>query len=138
MKIRKGYVSNSSSSSFIIAYNDKKVEFKSENGGVIRFGPHDFYDHLQSCSGSNSESTQLEANGKDNILSAINDWSSYSVSDGKDYYKDLKESIKNSDEENIIMFDIGYHDELSMVFLKALLGDGAVRLLHSSEDAEKE
>jgi len=132
MKIRTNYVSNSSSSSFIIAYNDKKVEFKSENGGVIRFSPHDFYSYLDSLHSNYSDSTQLDAVGKDNVLYMINDWSTWSSS-SEDNYKDLKELIKKSHEDYMIMFSISYHDKLSMILLNALLSDGAIRLLYSSE-----
>ncbi|MFA6889890.1 MAG: hypothetical protein WCQ80_02580 [Bacilli bacterium] len=137
MKTRIGYVSNSSSSSFIIAYNDKKIEFKSEHGGVISLSPHDFYFYINSLSNSFGDATEIEAVGKDNVLSSINSWSEWSNS-GEDYNKDLKELIKKSPEDYITMFSISYHDALPMMLLKALLSDGAIRLLYSSEDREKE
>lgn len=143
MKIRSGFVSNSSSSSFVVLYNDKTVRFKSENGGAFKFSTERFRNFLEMMSwkSCHSDSSRLIASGKENVINEWKDhhcyYATYDNSELDEEDKAFIKQIQDSEFEECMYFDIEYRDDFTMALFKALISDGAFKVIYSSEDKEK-
>ena len=95
------YVSNSSSSSYIISYNEGAC-FQS-NG--LKITVEKFINHIESNSNWDSECTEIKAKGKELVCKAIKEW----WYDDKQNFADKVLEIK---EDNVVYLQISYRDEL--------------------------
>ena len=99
MKIRSGFVSNSSSSSFIIAVGEPN---KCEHCGRSDI---DIIDMINNMSGGYEE-TEIEAVGKDNVLKHAADWWC------DDIFKQLKQKIQDYKGDRIYLISISNHNQI--------------------------
>jgi hypothetical protein len=107
MKIRANYVSNSSSSSYIISYDpDAKALLTSENGLTIEYKVSDFINEMRKKYEIHSESTMVEREGSDAIYSYAKEWW------GEEELKDLKEFLDKNPEFHKMDLQIEYQDSL--------------------------
>ena len=105
MKIRTNYVSNSSSSSFIISYDpEAKTILKSENGVEIVFSVREFVDEMESKYETHSESTYVERCGSAAIYEYAQEWW------GEEELKELKAFLDKNPEYHKLDFQINYDD----------------------------
>ena len=100
MKIRNGFVSNSSSSSFILAIDE------SENVRCPHCGRRDpdFFDLMEKF--DNDGETQINAIGYKEVIEALGGY------DGDYYVAKVKSYHEKYPEEQIVYCDISYHNEM--------------------------
>ena len=105
MKVRNGYVSNSSSSSFIVSYDPNAKEIlKSKNGTEIIYCPQDLIDEIDAKYEIHSESTMMERKGSAAIYEYAKEWWD------EDSLKELKEFLDKNPEHHKAEFQIEYGD----------------------------
>lgn len=133
MKIRNGFVSNSSSSSFLISFKDGAYEIlKSANGTEIKFGIDDLLDEIRKRYEIHSDSTILEAEGTASVWNYIQD--KYC----DDTVKEMKEFIDKYPEENKALIQIEYGDKFIKKALLNLIHIGLVHVLADEYDLRDE
>jgi hypothetical protein len=123
MKIRSGFVSNSSSSSFIIAINDKMCTCPT-------CGRRDknIFDIIERNSSGYYDETRVKAVGAKEVIDYITDnWYD------SERNKELIEKIKAAGDAGkyIGLIDISYHDELSNDEYNSQLERGVIEELYS-------
>ena len=105
MKVRSNYVSNSSSSSFIVSYNPEAKEIlKSKNGTEIIFCPKDLIDEIDEKYETHSECTMMNRKGAATIYEYAKEWWD------EDSLKELKEFLDKNPEHYKAEFQINYDD----------------------------
>lgn len=121
MKYRKGYVSNSSSSSFILAWNEGK-EAVAEN---FRMNMHKFLMYISNMSNYSSDATQIENSTQYGVIQHIeeNDWKDKET---------LIEKIKKYDDACYIR--VNYDDEMTRDLLEWMKKSGAVDVIVGYDD----
>jgi hypothetical protein len=121
MKTRNGFVSNSSTSSFIVTY---KEEVKGELVGLYHdtnFG--DLLDYHISCS-RYSDISEMQARGRDEVLSYIDLRAADEYADAT-YWDKWKQHILELPADDIPMiFSMSYHDDMFKIALKAYCDQG--------------
>lgn len=136
MKIRTNYVSNSSSTSFIIAYNESSALVIEKNGKkftVMTFNEFlEMIDEKHSANGWCSESTRIVASGYENIKDWLNeeDWRDSEWSQG--ILKSMNESKKDFSE--FIIMNIEYSDKMSRRLLDLFECLKEIKLLSSENE----
>ncbi len=126
MKTRNGFVSNSSSTSFIIAV--KKSPPCTKCG---RSDP-DFISILQTVTeGDYSDQTKFESDSIDGIVKDLKEWD-YPDSGRPELIKKIL-SYKDKPKFKIAQIQISYHDELYNDMLQAGIKSGNIISLYSSE-----
>jgi hypothetical protein len=122
MKNRIGFVSNSSSTSYIVAF--KQGEPCPHCG---RRDPNlvDWFE--KQASGSYSDDTAIEETTKEGIFHEIEDW--YSGEDNE-RLEEIKRDINSySDEWQIMMIKISYHDSVTKTILDNMVAAGNVKII---------
>lgn len=135
MKVRTGFVSNSSSSSFLVAYNEDSalyVEKNEEKNVVLTF---EEFLHFVEDKGYNaycSERTELVADGFENVK----DWI---VDDGwrdsefvSHLMNEVTEALKNY--KNVAVIRIEYSDKISRRMLDLFVKLADVKMLNSEDE----
>lgn len=106
MKIRTNYVSNSSSSSFIISYNpEAKTILKSDNGVEIEFKVIDFINEIRNKYEDYGECTMINREGSDSIYSYNAEWWEEGA------VKELKDFLDKNPQDYKIELQISYNDK---------------------------
>jgi len=124
MKIRNGFVSNSSSSSFIVAI--KKEPNKCEHCG--RSDPN-ILDAIRQKGNCWGEETEIEAVGTDNVLEFVEEIGEYN---GGEYTREIKANINPYDNEDweLAAFYISYRDEVLKEMIENAKISGSIVILH--------
>jgi hypothetical protein len=127
MKLRQGFVSNSSSSSFIVLF--KIRDFKSD----ILCDQMNFRDIIAKLSDDRcGDSTEIVATGKQEIFDKIEEWFGYERD--KEIYDPIKEAINKKDKyEEALLFDLSYHDLLGQRLMDHCEKAGDIKVLYRSE-----
>lgn len=104
MKIREGFISNSSSSSFIIAYN--KEQNKCPHCGRCDV---DILKMIKECT-DNDGDTEVRVEGKEEVIQYIQEnwWD----------YTDIIKKIKAVNDMEIALIDVSYHDNTINLILQ--------------------
>jgi hypothetical protein len=124
MKTRNGFVSNSSSSSFLVTY--KKVVDKRKVGSDSGFG--ELLESYLERSRYNYES-ELKADGKDRVLAHL-DLQATEEYGAYDEVKALRQRVAALPDEDVPMsFTVSHHDQAFLVVLKAYQDKGYVTVL---------
>ncbi len=140
MKSRMGYVSNSSSSSFIIMYNDDSKLLMHGRGKKtsveFEFTIGDMLDVVEHSPDYHSDSTQLVADGMENVIDYVTekDYSGYSRYDEK--YSDaiMKKINANKDKySEAAILRVEYSDKLVRNLLEAFIKSGEIIEIDSEE-----
>lgn len=121
MKIRNGYVSNSSSSSFIISY--KRGEGIKIKG--LEFSVEQFIQMVNQFPYCRSDSTRVFHYNKKQILDYRKDWYS------EEQYERLRDLMK--EEVEYIQLIISYHDKFTYKLMKFLQDRKKLKILEESE-----
>lgn len=125
MKIRSSYVSNSSSSSFIVGVKDESKLVLSNGEASIEFSFEDFMCVLNYSSGLDSE---INACSKQEVISNIKEW--WLGSDSN--VGELIDKV-NSFEGDVYDISVSYHDGFNNQFLMALIDSGKVEVLYQDK-----
>lgn len=136
MKQRTGYVSNSSSSSYIIAYENNASEtIVSKNGTKIVFSVDTFIKWVekQSWRCTCSDDTEIHSQDIDEIISIAEEDKKYN----EDYYKEKMDFLMKNKGKNFVDFDIAYSDVEIKQYLLTLIKLGLLEVF-ADESALKE
>jgi hypothetical protein len=129
MKIRSNYVSNSSSSSFIVSYEPNAKEILvSKNGTKIVYSVEDLIDEIDNRIETHSESTYMLRKGSAAIYEYAEDWCS------EDYIKELKDFLDKNPDYHKAEFQINYDDSHLKRKLLNLMKMGLVDVFASEYD----
>lgn len=123
MKIRNGYVSNSSSSSFIIAYSEGAI---AETQG-FKLSVEKFLRYIHGISTSwYSDCTEIKSEGKENVCDYIKEnW----YDDEQNYI----EIIRNNTKNNIVYLQISYRDELIKDLFDFLVENKSIEIIYRDD-----
>jgi len=129
MKYRQGYVSNSSSSSFIVAYDSINIGKACETCGHVN---RDFSDIIRQSSSCETEIEResiykIKENVKNNFFCYENDDS---------LQKEIYDKIDEYDKKgwDIIDFSLDYEDQYIKEEMKALLDKGKLIEIYDNEN----
>ena len=134
MKTREGYVSNSSSSSFIVAY-DSSAELKFADCEAS-FGIDDFMEFVdRSNRGWSSDETCVVANGAENVVDYERSrLSGYDPDEDRKYMKSLEEFIARNEGKEISTVRISYHDDFVRKIYDAFKKTGGISEFREQEE----
>ena len=129
MKIRSNYVSNSSSSSFIVSYEPNAKEILvSKNGTKIVYSVEDLINEIDNRIETHSESTYMLRKGSAAIYEYAEDWWS------EDDIKELKDFLDKNPDYHKAEFQINYDDSHLKRKLLNLMKMGLVDVFASEYD----
>lgn len=121
MKIRMSYVSNSSSSSFVVSYDEDAQEILiSKNGTKIVYSVKELIDTIRNKIEIHSESTYMEREGS----SVIYEYAQENYDEN--YVKRLKEFLDKNPEQCKAEFQIEYQDKYTKRMLLNLMNMGLI------------
>lgn len=118
MKIRSNYVSNSSSSSFIIAYKNDSVDLF-----CVSFSAEDLFELIDK---GHSDSVLLAIN-KENYEDVLEDEAFFNNGDGVSENLELINKLEK--DEDIAYFSIDNYDSVNLKLLEVFKKAGIIRIL---------
>ena len=126
MKLRSGYVSNSSSSSFVIAY-DEDAELKFAECDMS-FTVEDFMDFIdRSTRNWSSDETCVSANGEENVYDYEKSrLSGYDINEDRKYMKELEDFMESNKGKEFSVIRISYHDDFVRKMYDAFKSTGKI------------
>jgi hypothetical protein len=125
MKIRQGFVSNSSSSSFIVLFNTN--DFDSDILDV----QNNFQDIIERLTQNSGDNTEVIAVGTEDVFRKINEWLEWE--EDKERYNSVKKSIEDkSKDEGVLIFDLSYHDILGQRLMDHCEKTGDIKVIYRS------
>lgn len=127
MKTRFGFISNSSSSSYIVAIKFLKTSEKCPYCGRSDPNPQNFLEALER---SNNYDNQVNAVGVDNIIKERFEYNYLEGSLGK--FREILEKY-NNDEFIIADIDISYHDEITKNIFNNMKASGDIIVIDDSD-----
>lgn len=130
MKVRSSYVSNSSSSSYVIEYDNFSLGGEGDKEALFVINWLEFEHLLRS---SKQENTEILAEGKEQVIAKLIDDDSYRKDGISEYTKEQIEAIKNSDKEFFMSFKVDYNDWMFYRVLTYLVKMGEVNVIESCE-----
>lgn len=131
MKIRTSYVSNSSSTSYIVYVRNREAEILLPgHANGISFDM--LLKAIQSCSESCSDCTMVERYGIADILDEYLEWNSRE--DNPEFVDRLDELSAAGGDDDVYELQIAYGDQLYRLLLCEFIHMGAVELLSSDHD----
>lgn len=135
MKYRVCFVSNSSSSSFIISFDESAKEtLISQNGAKVIYAVADFIREMRKKYETYGESTHVEAEGKESIYEYIkNAYGNYD----KDFVDRVGEFLDKYPEQEKMLLQIEYTDSLMRRMLLNLIHMGLVNVLEDKYAMEE-
>lgn len=152
MKTRNGYVSNSSSSSFIVAYNYLEEECKCPHCDSVSMSPREFISSLERIINANCTTFTKEEfikTAQENIKEFNKNIEFYKIKNsmkeyGSEYALSREEDAKRStetlmkeveeiDRDTIAEFEISYYDYMPICILKQLIKQGKLVLIRGEE-----
>ena len=124
MKSRKGFVSNSSSTSFLIAVNkDKQVQL-----GILDLRDFDFLEYLRYLNREDCEDTKILAESLHESISHLK--KEYGYQDGEDIFLDIEKVIRKKklaqEKYDFAFIEVDYHDPFTYRLYDALLTKGKI------------
>lgn len=134
MKIRNSYVSNSSSSSYIIAY-DKDAELKFSDC-EISFTMDDFMDFIDRQTRNwSSDETCISANGDENVYDYEKSrLSGYDIDEDKKYMDELEKFMDDNKGREFSVIRISYHDDFVKKMYNAFKSTGKIVEFREQEE----
>lgn len=131
MKIRTNYVSNSSSSSFIIHVKDwnKSIPLPNHPVGIT---PELFTTYLAGLYDSHSDATQVDNYGYQAIVDDFKGWLDV-PSDWWDNLDKLNKALGDDLDDSLLDIRINYCDKFSKMLLEELVSAGAIDILWRSD-----
>lgn len=139
MKKRNAYVSNSSSSSFVLMYRDNsRIALDKRYGSrfVCDFTVNDLLEiinHLNTCC---LDCTKIVANGYENVKSHLTEKNEYGYSNYDEEYSNaiLKKLEQNrNDYPDAMVLSIEYHDKAVKKIMNAFIESGEFILIDENE-----
>ena len=133
MKIRKGFISNSSSSSFIVIYNNQDHA----KGKLCK--KIDLYDLIENAERADSycEDTEIKFHSKKKILSELKDMTKRDYFDeiSKKELEEIIEQIKSVDIniQECLYFDLSYHSRIVRDIIDIMVEEGDVNILQKED-----
>src|ERR1035437_5802553 len=125
MKIRQGFVSNSSSSSFIVLFNTN--DFDSDILDV----QNNFQDIIERLTQNSGDNTEVIAVGTEDVFRKISEWLEWE--EDKERYNSFKKSIEDkSKDEGVLIFDLSYHDILGQRLMDHFEKTGDIKVIYRS------
>jgi len=130
MKTRFGFVSNSSSSNYVIVLKIQKASEKCPHCGRSDPNPHDFLGILEKSKACDS---QVNAVGIDDIIKERLEWN-YFREDNKQKIAEFREILEKYDNGEFIIadVDISYHDEMTKDVFNEMKESGDVVVILDS------
>jgi len=134
MKTRFGFVSNSSSSNYIIVLKVQKASEKCPHCGRSDPNPHNFLEILERSKACDS---QVNAVGIDDIIKERLEWNYLGESLGEEHERKVAEFRKilekyDNGEFIIADVDISYHDEITKDVFNEMRERGDIVVIHDS------
>jgi hypothetical protein len=131
MKTRTGFVSNSSSSSFIILVNKNK-DVCSHCG---RRDP-EILDIIENAGGDCCDDTQLRARGADAIerYYSDNDWYTDEEKEENAKLLSLLKAAEAKGDKEAAFIRVSYHDETTRSFMDSMVKNGTLQIMQDNED----
>ena len=132
MKIRSGFVSNSSSSSYIVEFQDRQqmITVGKDADLTVQDFFNAFYPSL-SCDNELREVTDDE-DDKEQLLESLDSYLEYVTDEEKPELLALKKDIEKSG-KLFARFDISYHDNVLHFLLQLLCDNGAMKIRYETE-----
>lgn len=136
MRERNGYVSNSSSSSFVLMYRDDSriaLDGRSGNRFVCDFTVSDL---IELISHSNTGCTEIVVDGYENVKSYLTEKDEYGYSNYDEEHSDaiLKKLEQNrNDYPDAMVLSMEYHDKAVEKLVNAFMESGEFILIDKNE-----
>lgn len=135
MKVRLNYVSNSSSSSFVLMYrDDSRIALDKRSGSrfVCDFTVNDLLEIINRSNACCSDHTEIVVDGYDDVKSYLTEKDEYGYSNYDEEHSDaiLKKLEQNrNDYPDAMVLSIEYHDKVVEKIVNAFIESGEFILL---------